>query len=52
MPDKQKVKQGIMACADFCCGECPYQHLYSLNYPLRCIHVLMVDIYALINERN
>ena len=47
---KQKVKQGIEACNDFCCGECPYEYLDSKDYPFRCIHTLMADIYKLMKE--
>ena len=49
---KQRVKQGIEACNDFCCGECPYEYLDSKDYPFRCIHALMVDIYKLMKEKE
>lgn len=52
MPDKEKVKQAIEACADFCCGECPYEYLESKDYPFRCIHTLMVDIHKLMKEKQ
>ena len=49
---KEKVKKAIEACADFCCGECPYEHLESKDYPFRCIHTLMVDIHKLMKEKE
>ena len=52
MPDKQKVKQGIEACVDFYCCECPYKHLDSKNHPLRCVHALITDIHKLMKEND
>ena len=49
---KQRVKQGIEACNDFWCGECPYEYLDSKDYPFRCIHTLMADIYKLMKEKE
>lgn len=50
--NKEKVKQAIEACADFCCGECPYEHLDSKEHPFRCIHTLMVHIHDLMKENE
>ena len=49
--DKEKVLKAVKACSEFCCGECPYQHLDDPDgyLKLRCIHSLMVDINKLLN---
>ena len=38
------VIKGIDCCSEFLCGECPYKMYESKDYPLQCIHKLMVDI--------
>ena len=49
--DKEKVLKAVKACSEFCCGECPYQHLDDPDgyLKMRCIHSLMVDINKLLN---
>lgn len=46
---KDKVLEGLAACAEFCCGECPYQK-YEDKYIFRCIHLLMKDLNELRKE--
>ena len=48
--NKEKIVEALSACSNFCCGECPYQHLESKDYPLRCIHALIQDTYDLLRE--
>ena len=50
--DKEKVLKAVKACSEFCCGECPYQHLDDPDgyLKMRCIHSLMVDINKLLNS--
>ena len=50
MGNKEKIMKGLSVCNEFCCEECPYQHLDSVNYPLRCIHTLIKDVYELLKE--
>lgn len=45
MENKEKVMKALAACSEFCCGECPYQHLDDKHYKLRCIHALIKDAY-------
>lgn len=49
--NKEKVLKAVKACSEFCCGECPYQHLDDPDgyLKLRCIHSLMMDINKLLN---
>ena len=49
--DKEKVLKAVKACSEFCCGECPYQHLDDPDgyLKMRCIHALMVDINKMLN---
>lgn len=49
---KDKVFRGLKACKDFLCGECPYQNLDSKDYPIRCIHTLIVDLDKVCKELN
>ena len=46
MFSKQQIKKNVELCAEFMCGECPYNIYEDENkeYSLRCIHKLMVDI--------
>lgn len=39
-----EILKGLDCCAEFICGECPYKIYYSHNYPLKCIHKLIVDL--------
>ena len=48
--DKKEVMKALAACSEFCCGKCPYQHLDDHEYPLRCIHTLIEDVYELLKE--
>ena len=52
--DKEKILKAIKACSEFCCGECPYQHLDDPDgyLKLRCIHSLMVDINRLVENEE
>lgn len=43
----EQIKLGMDCCTEFLCGECPY-NIYedpSREKMLRCIHLLMVDVY-------
>ena len=42
--DRNKVFKGLDCCKEFLCDECPYQYLDDKEYPLRCIHTLIVDL--------
>ena len=42
--------EALAACSEFCCDECPYQHLDDMDYKLRCIHTLVADTYKLLKE--
>ena len=48
---EEKVLKAVKACSEFCCGECPYQHLDDPDgyLKMRCIHALMVDINKMLN---
>ena len=46
------VRKAAASCAEFCCGECPYDIYTSKDYPLRCIHYLMADIDELLNGKE
>lgn len=50
MNDKEKIMRALQACSEFCCNECPYQHLDDKEYSLRCIHTLIEDVYELLKE--
>lgn len=41
---KQKVLKGLECCADYMCGECPYQKYESKEHILKCIHLLLQDL--------
>lgn len=43
MSDKE-IEKGLECCAEFLCGECPYQKWDHKDYKLLCIHKLMVDV--------
>lgn len=52
MDEKQLIK-AISCCAEFCCGECPYQKYDGGSEKLlKCIHKLMVDIDKYFKEKN
>lgn len=46
------VRKAAASCAEFCCGECPYDIYTSKDYSLRCIHYLMADIDELLNGKE
>ena len=50
--DRSKVLKAVSTCADFYCKECPYNHLESKEYPLKCIHTLMMDVRDLLGLKN
>ena len=39
-----EILKGLECCAEFICDECPYKKYESKDYPLRCIHKLIVDL--------
>lgn len=49
---KEDILKGIECCAEFLCGECPYQKYDdpAKGYTLRCIHTLLVDINDLVKK--
>lgn len=42
--NEKRVRKGVECCAEFLCGECPYQEYEHKDYILKCTHVLMKDI--------
>lgn len=50
--EEEKIMKALAACSEFCCGECPYQYLDSMEYKLRCIHTLIEDVYGFLKENN
>ena len=42
--DEIQIKQAIACCAEFLCGECPYQIYEDPNHIMKCIHMLIVDV--------
>ena len=48
--DKDKVLKALNCCANFVCGECPYNYLESKDYPLRCIHIFLQDLKIVVDE--
>lgn len=44
MKSREEIMTALEACSDFCCGECPYQHLDSKEFSMRCIHTLIRDV--------
>ena len=47
---REETLKGLERCADFACGECPYQIYNDETYILRCTHRLMVDLNEIINK--
>ena len=43
MTDKE-IEKGLECCAEFVCGECPYQKFDHIDYKFRCVHMLIVDV--------
>lgn len=44
---REETLKGLSCCSEFLCGECPYNIYHSHDYPIKCMHKLMVDLYAL-----
>lgn len=46
IPKVEKIDAALKACVFeyFLCGECPYKHLESSQFPVRCLHALLTDI--------
>lgn len=44
MKDKETIIKALKACSEFLCDECPYKYLEDRNFPLKCIHTLIVDL--------
>ena len=42
--NQTEILKALDCCADFICGECPYRKYESKEYPLQCIHKLLVDL--------
>ena len=52
MFSEQQIKKSVELCAEFMCGECPYNIYEDKEYPLRCVHKLMIDINSLLNSNE
>ena len=48
--DEEDILKGIECCAEYMCGECPYQRFEHKDYKMRCIHMLMEDIATWVKE--
>lgn len=48
MQDKEKIIKDLAACNEFECNKCSYKYLDDNDYPLRCIHALIQDVYELL----
>lgn len=42
---KEEIKKALECCVYCLCNECPYQKYDDYDYPIRCIHKLVVDVY-------
>lgn len=51
MTQEETIK-GLKCCSDFLCNECPYKVYEHIDYKLRCIHKLIVDINEIIEEKE
>lgn len=47
---KEEVLKGLKCCVDYECSECPYQKYDHVDYKLRCMHMLIVDINKIMPE--
>ena len=47
---REEILKGLECCSEFLCGECPYRKFYSHDYPLKCIHKLLVDLKELYDK--
>ena len=43
--EKREILKGIECCAEFLCGECPYEKYDIKDKPLACVHKLILDIH-------
>ena len=41
---KEETLKGLKCCAEFLCDECPYKIYEHIDYKLRCIHKLIIDL--------
>ena len=41
-----KLMKALECCAEFACGECPYQKYESTDYILKCSHKVIADLAA------
>lgn len=41
-----ELMKALECCAEYCCGECPYQKYNSTDYILKCSHKLIADLAA------
>lgn len=41
-----ELMKALECCAEFACGECPYQKYNSTDYILKCSHKLIADLAA------
>ena len=44
MKDKETIIKALKACSEFLCDECPYKYLEDRDFPLKCVHTLIVDL--------
>jgi hypothetical protein len=47
---KEEILKGLKCCVDYECSECPYQKFDHVDYKLRCMHMLIVDLHKIIPE--
>ena len=47
---KEEILKGIECCAEFLCGECPYQKYVDPKYLLKCNTALMRDVNELLKN--
>lgn len=44
MDKRTKALLGLKCCSEFLCGECPYAEYQHIEYKLRCIHKMLMDL--------
>ena len=47
---EEEIERGLECCTEFLCGECPYQKYESKDYPIRCMRMLVNDVYVTYNN--
>lgn len=47
---EEEIEKGLECCTEFLCGECPYQKYESKDYPIRCMQMLINDVYVMYND--